>query len=107
LEKGARCMEKVEASIVRSGDSVSLKLELDSELTIPLSNDDAMAVKSSFNALLQQLKGGLFMIAFNESGSDLFNQVAKEYVVQLNRELAEISLAMRQYDLVDCEDDES
>ncbi len=61
-----------------------------SGVSIPLSEDKPNEVKAAFNKLIVRLKDGLFLIQLEECGDDLFSQVAKEYLAQLNKEIQEV-----------------
>jgi hypothetical protein len=67
---------------------------------IPLSDDNANAVKSAFNKLIQRIRVGEFNIKLDRVGEDLFSMVANEYIVQLNREIQEVHGQMEAYGLV-------
>jgi len=45
------------------------------------------------------MKDGEFQIELAETGDDLFSQVAKEYLAQLNREIKEVRGEMQHYGL--------
>ena len=62
----------------------------DETVIIPLSKDQPNEVKQAFNRLIIKLKAGLFRIELEETGEDLYSQVAKEYLAQLNGELEEV-----------------
>lgn len=83
-------------------DKCSLEINLgESVATIPLSEDKPNDVKAAFNKLIVRLKSGLFKIEMDDCGDDLLSQVAKEYVVQLNREVHEVYGEMKSSDLLD------
>ena len=70
------------------------------DIQIPMSEDKPNAVKSAFNRIILRLKGGKFKIELEDVGEDLFSQVAREYIEQLNREITEIHGEMKQYGLL-------
>ncbi|MDM4018620.1 hypothetical protein [Roseiconus lacunae] len=77
--------------IVNQGDNIK----------IPLSEDKPNDVKSAFNKLLEWIKKGKFEIVLDNSGSDLFSEIAKEYISQLNREIQEVHAEMEDLGLLD------
>ncbi len=86
-ERGS--METLEAMVENAGDKYSLRIKVESgDVVIPLSDDNANAVKSAFNKLIQRIREGEFKIQLDKEGDDLFSMVAKEYLTQLNKEIA-------------------
>jgi hypothetical protein len=51
--------------------------------------------------LVKELKKGVFNFQFREDGGDLFSQVSKEYVTQLNAELSAVYGEMKHYNLLE------
>lgn len=83
--------EVLEAVIRVDEDKYTLEIQLGDEVAIiPLSQDQPNEVKSAFNKLIVRLKSGLIRIELQEPGEDLFSQVSKEYLEQLNSELEEV-----------------
>ncbi len=76
-------------------------------IRIPVSEDAPNDVKSAFNKLIVRLKQGKFQIEIEHAGQDLFSHVAKEYIIQLNREIEEIYGEMIAYGLVDENDEDA
>jgi hypothetical protein len=94
-------METRKAKLVEVDEKHWLVLDLgDGEIRIPLSEDKPNDVKSAFNKLLTRLKSGAFKIELEGAGDDLFSQVAKEYLVQLNKEIPAIHAEMVKRGLV-------
>jgi hypothetical protein len=94
-------METLEATVVNDGDKYSLKIKVASgDIVIPLSDDNANAVKSAFNKLIQRIRTGEFKIQLDKEGDDLFSMVAKEYLTQLNREIREVHTEMKEHGLL-------
>lgn len=94
-------MEVLKAEVQSVEDSYSIKIEFDGDnVSIPLSEDKPNDVKAAFNKLIVRLKSGLFCIELDECGEDLFSQVAKEYLVQLNREVQEVYGEMENHGLI-------
>lgn len=100
-------METIEAELISTEEEYFIKINADPEISIPISEDNANAVKSAFNALIVRLKNGLFEVVLKEAEKDLFYHVATEYLVQLNGELAEVYEEMEQYGFVICTDEKS
>ena len=90
-------------AIVRSADDLYfIEIEVgDENVMIPMSEDKSNEVKSAFNKLINRLKDGRFRIELEDPGEDLFSQVAKEYISQLNREIQEVYGDMENYGLVE------
>lgn len=98
-------METIKAMVVEDDDKHFIKIEIEEdEVRIPISEDKPNEVKSAFNKLIAQIKKREFQIGLEEVGTDLFSQVANEYITQLNREIQEIRDEMKDYNLVDDED---
>lgn len=94
-------METLKASVVEEDDKHFIEIEIDGEdIRIPISEDKPNEVKSAFNKLIERIKEGEFEIEFEDEGDDLFCQVAKEYITQLNREIAEVREEMAQHGLI-------
>ena len=94
-------METIKASIEQIEDKHFIKIETGGEgIRIPMSEDKSNEVKSTFNKIITRLKDGAFQIELEEVGGDLFSQVAKEYIAQLNREIQGVRGEMQQYGLL-------
>jgi hypothetical protein len=94
-------METRKAKIIVVDDKHWLSIDAgDGEIQIPLSEDKPNDVKNAFNKLLTRLKSGLFKVELEGAGEDLFSQVAKEYLVQLNKEMPTIRAEMVKRGLV-------
>jgi len=99
-------METVEASVVEEDEKYFIEISIEKEtIWIPLSKDKPNEVKSVFNKLIERIKVGAFDIELEEVGDDLFSQVAKEYINQLNREIAEVRDEMISFGLVEEDED--
>ena len=95
-------METYNAEIVTRSEDKFLKFKFkDGEFEIPLTEDDPKKVKSVFNELAKRLKSGLYKLNFQGNGNDLFTEVSKEYISQLNKELEAAFDEMRHFNLVD------
>lgn len=100
-------METLEASVVKEEDKHYIEIATDGEdIRIPISEDKPNEVKSAFNKLIERIKEGEFEIEFEDEGDDLFYLVAKEYITQLNREIADVRYEMTQYGLIEDRDGE-
>jgi hypothetical protein len=99
-------MEILKASVVEQNDKHFIEIATNEEgIKIPVSEDRPNEVKSAFNKLIEKIKEGEFEISLEDEGEDLFTQVAKEYITQLNREIAEVRDEMIQYELIEEEDE--
>jgi len=94
-------METIKATVVQVDEKHFINIDAgDTKISIPMSEDKPNEVKSAFNKLIARIKDGEFRIQLVEVGDDLFSQVAKEYVTQLNREIQEVHGEMKQYGLI-------
>lgn len=94
-------METIKAKVTSEADKYFIVLAAaDGEIKIPLSEDKPNDVKGAFNKLLTHLKTGAFRIELEGAGEDLFSQVAKEYLVQLNKEIPAVRAEMVKRGLV-------
>jgi hypothetical protein len=94
-------METINARVVALEEKYFIKIEAGAEdINIPISEDKPNDVKSAFNKLIARIKEGEFEIELTDIGQDLFSQVAKEYVTQLNREIQEVRGEMKDFGLV-------
>jgi len=95
LAKEEKSMETTKAKVIQVEEKYFLVIDAgDGEIRIPLSDDKPIEVKSAFNKLLTRIKAGVFKIELEGVGDDLFFQVAKEYVSQLNKEIPTIRTEM-------------
>lgn len=85
-------MEIHEAKVEEIDKEHFLILGIKSEsLHIPLTKDEPNEVKKVFNALLVELKKGQISFKMkDEEDGDIFYNVAKEYIAQLNSELEQV-----------------
>jgi hypothetical protein len=94
-------METTKAKVIQVEEKHHLVIETgDGEIRIPLSDDKPNDVKSAFNKILARIKTGNFKIELEGVGDDLFSQVAKEYVSQLNKDIPTIRTEMEKRGLV-------
>lgn len=90
-----------EAIIRRNENKADLVLKISAtELTIKLSEENPVAVKSVFNELIKALKEGKFNFELNDTKEDLYFNICKEYIKQLNSELSSVYGQMKTYGLV-------
>lgn len=88
-------MESLEAVVIEEAGEHVIRIERPPDsIVIPLSRNDANAVKEAFNKLLQVVQLGQVSILLKDVREDLFSQVAQEYLKQLNEELKEIRKEM-------------
>jgi hypothetical protein len=94
-------MDTVNAAIEADGDRYFIAIALENgAVRIPISDDSPNHIKSAFNSLIQRARSGEFRIDLQPVGDDLFSQVAKEYVTQLNKELAEVCAELEKFGLL-------
>jgi ABC-type molybdate transport system ATPase subunit len=94
-------METLEAMVESAGDKYSLRIKIETgDVVIPLSDDNANAIKSAFNTLIRRIRDGEFKIQLDKKGDDLFSMVANEYLTQLNKEIREVHRQMREHGLL-------
>lgn len=94
-------METTKAKVIQIDEKHFLAIYTgDGEIRIPMSDDKPIEVKSAFNKLLVRIKTGTFKIEMEGVGDDLFSQVAKEYVSQLNKDIPTIRTEMERRGLV-------
>ena len=95
-------METIEAVVEEIDEKHVIKIGAgDDEIRIPISEDSPNDVKSAFNKLLSRIRTGVFQIELQDVAEDLFSQVGKEYVAQLNREIKQVHGEMKQHGLVE------
>lgn len=81
-------MATYNATIERKDKSAKLKLALiETELEIVLTEDNPNEVKTVFNKLLENLKGGEIEFVLTDEKEDLYYHICREYITQLNAEL--------------------
>lgn len=94
-------METLKAMVENADDKYFLRIKVKSgDVVIPLSDDNANAVKSAFNKLIQRIRDGEFNIQLDKEGDDLFSMVAKEYLTQLNKEIREVHSQIKDFGLL-------
>ena len=94
-------METLNAMVENTENKYFLRIKVESgDVVIPLSEENANAVKSAFNKLIQRIRDGAFKIELDKDGDDLFSMVAKEYLTQLNREMREVHSQIKELDLL-------
>ncbi len=88
-------------SIQRENSEAKLVFNIDSsEYEINMSNDNVVKIKSVFNAICKELEKGKFKFELDDNKKDLYNDVAKEYIEQLNNEMADIYAIMKNEGIV-------
>lgn len=95
-------METKKAIIKREELHTYLVLEIgDNPIQITLTDDNPNNIKSAFNLILRELKKGLFEFKLEDENSDLYNNICKEYLNQLNVELKTIFAELEEYELIE------
>lgn len=94
-------MEMLNATVENADEKYFIRIMVEGgDVIIPLSDDNANAVKSAFNKLIQRIRNGEVTIKLDRVGDDLFSMVANEYLTQLNREIQEVRNQMKEYGLL-------
>jgi hypothetical protein len=100
-EKEGKFMETFNAEIKREEQKTVLVLKGRSiNHEIVLTEDNPNNVKTVFNDLLKELKDGEFEFNLIDSKPDLFQQISKEYITQLNSELLSVYQELKDYELL-------
>jgi hypothetical protein len=96
-------METFKAEVVERDKEPCLILEIkEQELIIPLTKDEPNEIKKVFNSLVLQLKKAPFQMSIEErEDGDIFHNIAKEYISQLNTELDIIRKELEAHSLVE------
>lgn len=95
-------METVKAKVVEREEKHFIEIEAESiGIIIPISEDHPNEVKKAFNKLILKIKEEEFRIVLEDLGTDLFSQIANEYITQLNREIQEVRSEMENSGLVE------
>jgi ABC-type molybdate transport system ATPase subunit len=101
-------METLNAMVENTDDKYFLRIKVESgDVVIPLSDDNANAVKKAFNKLIQRIREGEFKIQLDKEGDDLFSMVAKEYLTQLNKEIREVHSQIKESGLLNKPSDDT
>ena len=100
--KEGEFMETYKASVVKEDEHCFLKLFLkEKTLSIPLTEDNPNAIKEVFNILILELKKGKIEFNYEGHNQDLYSDVSKEYITQLNEELEEVYNELDSFDLLE------
>jgi len=101
LEKEGKYMETYKATVINEDSDWYLVLTVDdNDMRIPLTRDEPLKIKTVFNKLIMALKEREFEFKAKDLGNDLFSQIAKEYIEQLNAELRSVFKELSDYNLV-------
>ncbi len=93
-------MEKINAEVTERDDKHFLTLFIDnSEISIQLTGDNPNEIKSAFNHIITRLKTGIFQVELDSLNEDLFSQIAKEYISQLNTDISDVYKEMQELGL--------
>ena len=100
-EKEGKFMETFNAEITREEQKTVLVLKgRDKDYEIILTEDNPNSIKTIFNELLKELKDGEFEFNLVDDKTDLYQQISKEYLTQLNSELLSIYQELKDYKLL-------
>lgn len=101
-EKEEEYMVTNKATINRNDSKDSLILNVNNQaLEIILTEDNPNNVKAVFNSLLKELKKGFFIFELDDSSEDLYYNICKEYVTQLNTDLKSVYDELSDYELLE------
>jgi hypothetical protein len=94
-------METFNAEIKRENQKTTLVLKGKNEnYELILTEDNPNSIKVVFNKLLQELKKGTFSFVLIDDKEDLYHQISKEYLNQLNSELLSVYEELKDYKLL-------
>lgn len=97
-------METFKAEVVHEGENYFLALNVRSnEIKIPLTEDKPNDIMSAFNDLIVELKKGEFQFELHNHEHDLYTQISKEYIHQLNEELSSVYNELSDYELLEAD----
>lgn len=95
-------METKKATINRSEHSTSLILEgRNTSYELVLTDDNPNNIKAVFNDLIKDLKKGIFNYELEDDTDDLYKNISKEYITQLNIELNAVYGELQSYKLIE------
>ena len=95
-------METKTANIKREATATSLILNLDTPLEIILTEDNPNSVKAIFNNLIKELKKGPLKFELeDEKKDDMYFNICDEYIKQLNTEMETVYNELKDYELLD------
>ncbi len=102
MAKEIKYMETKKATIAREKDKTSLVLSgVSSNHVIILTEDKPNNIKFVFNNLIMDLKKGAFQYELDDSIMDLYHNICKEYIIQLNTEMKSIYDELEEFDLLE------
>lgn len=100
-EKEDESMETYNAKIVKCEDQHHIEFDIAGDvLRISMTEDLPNDVKMVFNKLIIKLKNGLFCFKLTDPESDIFSQIALEYITQLNSELSTVFKELQHHNLL-------
>jgi len=108
LEREVKYMEIRDASIIKKEENYYLELTLkNKKVEMSLTEDQQNDVKNVFNELIIELKKEAFNFKLLNEENDLYSQISKEYIKQLNVELNTVYTELKAYDLLGKESETS
>lgn len=101
MAKGEESMEMYDAKMIKDGENHHLELNIKTAtLLISMTEDLPNEIKAAFNQLILRLKIEHFNFNIGDVDTDLFSQIAKEYIGQLNKELTTIHTELAHHELL-------
>lgn len=95
-------METKKATITRGIDTATLVLNgISNNYEIILTEDNPNNIKHVFNKLIKDLKKGVFQFELEDTSGDLYHNICREYLTQLNAEIQSIYNEMEEFDLLE------
>ncbi len=95
-------MQNLNATILREEENVNLVLSFGTtNHKICLTDDNPNEVKTVFNDLIVELKKGKFDFTLVDETQDLYYHICKEYIKQLNGEIADVFSQLKIYKLIE------
>lgn len=93
-------MKDSQATIESREGNQFLVLQVNAQqLEIPLTENKPNSIKDVFNELIQELKNRDLKFEFIVKNENFYSQICKEYLLQLNSELASIREEIKGYKL--------
>ena len=101
MEKEGKYMETYKAKVVKDDSNHFIELSLKQDkLKISMTDDVPNDIKDVFNQLIVHLKSDHFNFQLEDVGTDLYSQIATEYIKQLNDDLTAVYKELEHHGLL-------